>query len=116
MKREKRVVLNPAFSLVFSVPLWLVLLFETKAMNPWAEYAPTAANPWDRRKAGHLLRRAGFGATAGQLDRAVADGPKATIDRLLTGGDADADFDATSKFMATEASLPASSPGTRATN
>ena len=82
-------------------------------MNPWAEYAPTAANPWDRRKAGHLLRRAGFGATAGELDRAVADGPKATIDRLLKGGEPDADFDATSQFMATEASLPASSPGTR---
>ena len=45
-------------------------------MNPWATYTPTAADPWDRTKAGHLFRRAGFGATAGELDRAVADGPK----------------------------------------
>lgn len=82
-------------------------------MNPWAEYTPTDANPWDARKAGHLFRRAGFGAAAAELARAVADGPAKTIDRLLKGGEPDADFDATSKFMATEASLPSSSPGTR---
>jgi hypothetical protein len=82
-------------------------------MNPWAEYTPSDANPWDRRKAGHLLRRAGFGATAGELDRAVADGPKKAIDRVLTGGEPDPDFDATSAFICAEASLPATAPGTR---
>lgn len=82
-------------------------------MNPWAEYTPSDANPWDRRKAGHLLRRAGFGPTAGELDRAVADGPKATIDRLLKGGEPAADFDATSAFMGSETSLPATAPGPR---
>ena len=82
-------------------------------MNPWAIYTPNAADPWDRKKAGHLFRRAGFGATASELSRAVADGPEDTISRLLKGGKPDADFEATSKFMATLTSLPDSSPGIR---
>ena len=54
-------------------------------MNPWAEYAPTAASPWDRRKAGHLLRRAGFGATVGELDRPVGFALTATGREQLPG-------------------------------
>ncbi len=29
----------------------------------WAAYQPSDAAPWDVRRAGHLLRRAGFGCT-----------------------------------------------------
>jgi uncharacterized protein (DUF1800 family) len=82
-------------------------------MNPWAEYTPTDSNPWDLKKAGHLYRRAAFGATYAELVQAVKDGPKATIDQLLKGGKPDADFEATSEFMASARSLPASSEGTR---
>jgi uncharacterized protein (DUF1800 family) len=79
-------------------------------MNAWDAYRPTAANPWDARKVGHLHRRAGFGATAADLDRDLADGADKTLDRVLAGGTADADFDRTSDFMASERSLPAGSP------
>ena len=82
-------------------------------MNPWAEYTPTADNPWDRRKAGHLFRRAAFGATHAELEQAVKDGPKVAIDKLLKGGEVNPDFDRTSDFMADPRSLPASSDITR---
>jgi len=38
------------------------------------------------RRAGHLYRRAGFGAAWNELQRALADGPQRTIDRLLHPG------------------------------
>lgn len=82
-------------------------------MNPWAEYTPTAADPWDLKKAGHLLRRATFGPTHAELEQAVKDGPRKAIDKLLTGGTPNPDFDKTSDFMASERSLPASSDLTR---
>jgi uncharacterized protein (DUF1800 family) len=49
----------------------------------WAAYEPDAAMPWDRVRAGHLLRRAAFGGTWGEIDRALADGPRRAVDRLL---------------------------------
>jgi len=51
--------------------------------RPWDRYRPDARRPWDLRLAGHLFRRAGFGAAWPQLRQAVADGPQATIDKLL---------------------------------
>jgi uncharacterized protein (DUF1800 family) len=39
---------------------------------------------WDARAAEHLLNRAGFGARPGEIDAAVAAGPEAVVDRLLT--------------------------------
>ena len=56
--------------------------------------------PWDLRRAGHLFRRASFGATMAQLDRALKDGPDKTIDRLLKGGDGQAEFDKPSSEVA----------------
>ncbi|MBX3401467.1 MAG: DUF1800 domain-containing protein [Gemmataceae bacterium] len=79
-------------------------------MNAWDPYRPSAANPWDARKVGHLHRRAGFGASAADLARGLADGPDKTLDRVLAGGPADADFEASSEFMASERSLPAGAP------
>ncbi len=49
----------------------------------FAPYAPDAQRPWNLRWAGHLFRRAAFGATWDDLQRAVAAGPQRTIDRLL---------------------------------
>ncbi len=49
----------------------------------WAPFVPDASRPWDLRKAGHLFRRAAFGATWGQLEQALSAGPAGTVDRLL---------------------------------
>src|SRR5262249_33690819 len=38
---------------------------------------------WNRMRAAHLFRRAAFGATAEELDRSLAEGREATVDRLL---------------------------------
>lgn len=49
----------------------------------WRPYIPDAQRPWDLQRAGHLFRRAGFGASWDQLQQALKDGPSRTIDRLL---------------------------------
>jgi len=49
----------------------------------WARYEPGADRPWSLRHAGHLYRRAAFGATWPQLEQAFRDGPQRTIDKLL---------------------------------
>ena len=49
----------------------------------WARYRPDAAHPWNLAMAGHLYRRAAFGADWDRLRQALADGPQKTIDRLL---------------------------------
>jgi len=49
----------------------------------WTPYTPDTDRPWNLVRAGHLFRRAAFGATWNQLQQALADGPQRTIDRLL---------------------------------
>jgi len=49
----------------------------------WAPYEPSDERPWDLPRAGHLFRRAGFGATWNELKQALDDGPQRTVDRLL---------------------------------
>ncbi len=59
---------------------------EDKPADPawaWAPYEPDAQRPWGLPLAGHLYRRAGFGADWNQLQQAVADGPQKTVDRLI---------------------------------
>ncbi len=53
--------------------------------EPWAVYAPSTAAPWNLRRVVHLHRRAGFAATWEEIQRDLADGPRASVDRLLTG-------------------------------
>jgi hypothetical protein len=77
------------------------------AATGWHPYTPTADNPWDAKKVGHLYRRAGFGASHAELDAGVKNGPAKTLDLILNGGPADADFEQSSEFMASERSLPA---------
>ncbi len=55
----------------------------TIKQGPWAEYVPTAKDPWDLRKVAHLHRRAGFGASWGELQRDLKAGPQESVNRLL---------------------------------
>jgi hypothetical protein len=63
----------------------------TRQLGAWALYAPTTADPWDLRKVAHLHRRAGFGATWGELQRDLKDGPAASVERLLQPAGPDAE-------------------------
>ncbi len=58
----------------------------------WEPYRPSAESPWDIKKAGHLYRRAAFGANWTELQAALKDGPDKTIDLLLQGGPGQDDF------------------------
>ena len=49
----------------------------------WAAYRPDARRPWNLAQAGHLYRRAAFGANWNQLQQALSDGPQRTLDKLL---------------------------------
>src|SRR5262245_22654774 len=80
------------------------------ATNAWEPYKPSAENPWDRRKVGHLYRRAAFGATAAELDAGVKDGHQKTLARLPEGSTESEDVTRTSDFMSSERSMPAGAP------
>lgn len=57
----------------------------------WKPYWPDRQRPWTLALAGHLFRRAAFGASWRELERALAEGPGRTVDRLLRpGGEAEA--------------------------
>jgi uncharacterized protein (DUF1800 family) len=61
-------------------------------LHPLLEpYVPSPGDPFDFRKASHLLRRAGFGGTPAEIERAIKDGLPATVDRLLDFPDVGAD-------------------------
>jgi uncharacterized protein (DUF1800 family) len=49
----------------------------------WAAYEPDTERPWTLAQAGHLYRRAAFGANWEQLQHALSDGPQRTLDKLL---------------------------------
>jgi hypothetical protein len=51
--------------------------------RPFEAVAPDAAQTLDDRWVGHLLRRAGFGATHELLDRFAGRDPAAALDWLL---------------------------------
>ena len=76
----------------------------------WQPYTPSADSPWDRKKVGHLYRRAGFGSTTAELAAGVADGHAKTLDRVLKGEPEADDFTRTSDFMASERSMPVGAP------
>jgi uncharacterized protein (DUF1800 family) len=63
---------------------WSVI--DKKLTDPvwaWAQYQPNTQQPWNLIKAGHLFRRAAFGANWNHLQQALSDGPQRTIDKLL---------------------------------
>jgi uncharacterized protein (DUF1800 family) len=51
--------------------------------DPLAPYAPSAAHPWDDAAAAHLARRAGFGATPGELAELVGLGLDAAVESFV---------------------------------
>src|SRR5262245_36447458 len=51
----------------------------------WKPWQPDAKTPFDLRWAGHLYRRAAFGASLAELRQAVKQGLPATLDRLMAG-------------------------------
>jgi uncharacterized protein (DUF1800 family) len=55
--------------------------------NPWVPFEPKTGDPWDLGKVAHLHRRAGFGATWGELERDLKAGPVSSVDRLLDPGE-----------------------------
>jgi hypothetical protein len=51
----------------------------------WRPWQPSAADPWGRKWAAHLYRRAGFGPSREDLIEAERLGPRGTLDLLLQG-------------------------------
>ncbi|MFH1881180.1 MAG: DUF1800 family protein [Planctomycetota bacterium] len=68
--QSKRV--HPAVAEKLTEPRWA-----------WAAYQPDAQRPWNLTQAGHLFRRAAFGAGWDQLQQALSDGPQRAVDKLL---------------------------------
>jgi uncharacterized protein (DUF1800 family) len=66
----------------------------------WAPFEATSSRPWTRGLAAHLHRRAGFGASAAELDVAVSAGPAASVARLCNPPAPAGDFEATSSMLA----------------
>ncbi len=62
----------------------------------WEPYRPSADNPWDLKKVGHLHRRAAFGATWADLEAGLKDGPEEAVQRLLQGSPESPEFKAKS--------------------
>jgi uncharacterized protein (DUF1800 family) len=74
--------------------------------DPWAPYTPSTAAPWTLRRVAHLHRRAGFAPLREEMQRDLADGPRASIDRLLAGKSrlrVPDDFETTSGLLADRA-------------
>jgi uncharacterized protein (DUF1800 family) len=59
----------------------------------WEPYQPSAKEPWDLRKVGHLHRRAGFAATLTELEAGLTAGPEKLIASLLKGQPGQEEFD-----------------------
>jgi uncharacterized protein (DUF1800 family) len=80
---------------------------ETKIDPQWAwdAYRPSREAPWDLRRAGHLYRRAAFGATYTELQAALKAGPEETIAKLLAGGWDQWDFDRKPEVVNTAESI-----------
>ena len=65
----------------------------------WKPFVPTESSPWNLRRVHHLHRRAGFGANWAELQRDLNAGPEAAVDRMLKGGEADAEFDSLQQLI-----------------
>ena len=72
------------------MPSYLADLSPQKA---WLPFEPGRAQPFDRRLAAHLYRRAGFAASARELDEAVRLGPQEAVKLLLNAGKDNSVFD-----------------------
>lgn len=59
-------------------------LFENPG-HAWEPYLPGPDSPWNAARVAHLHRRAGLGATWGQLQRDLAEGLEPSLRRILDG-------------------------------
>jgi uncharacterized protein (DUF1800 family) len=66
----------------------------------WEPYRPSAKEPWNAQRVGHLYRRACFGATFKELEAGVSAGPEALIQSLCAGDTARTDYDQTMEPLA----------------
>ena len=55
----------------------------TQPSQAFDAYKPTAVDPWDLRKVGHLFRRTGFGGNIDRLNEALAKKPAEVIHQLM---------------------------------
>lgn len=76
----------------------------------WAPWEPSPDDPWDRKWAGHLYRRAAFGASWPELKAATDASPGEAVDRLLAGGEGQAEFDRLMDELAPDSSPFQSTP------
>ena len=68
----------------------------------WSPLEPdNQSRQWDRRLAAHLFRRAGFGATADQLQQAVMSDPVTIVQQMIAGATDSTSFDASMQRLAT---------------
>ena len=59
------------------------MLADLSHEEAWLPFEPTNKQPFDRRLAAHLYRRAGFAANTQELDEAVKQGPQAAVKQML---------------------------------
>jgi hypothetical protein len=77
----------------------------------WLPWEPSPKDPWNLKWAGHLYRRAAFGAPLAKLRFAVDQGLEATVNDLIGGdGDGDGAFRAVEKVGADYAKDPMGGP------
>ena len=60
-------------------------LDQVDPVEAWQPWEPTATEPWNLKWAGHLYRRAAFGASPAEMTEAVSRGLPATLERLFKG-------------------------------
>ncbi|MCC6510478.1 MAG: DUF1800 domain-containing protein [Pirellulaceae bacterium] len=75
----------------------------------WSAWTPTQDQPWDTMRAGHLYRRAAFGADHLTLKAAAAGSLSATLDALLDTSQSDPVFQQASQQLA-QSALGANDP------
>ena len=61
------------------------MILDLDPAEAWKAWRPTAAEPWGRKWAAHLYRRAAFGPSAADLDAAERAGFEKTLALLLSG-------------------------------
>ena len=84
-------------------------LAEFPPSEAWLPFEPTTGQPFDRRLAAHLFRRAGLAASVPELDQAVQVGPHAAVKELLDAQDKTAAFDEEMRKFA-QVTLAANNP------
>ena len=60
-------------------------LSKVDPQEAWQPWVPNDRQPWDAKWAGHLERRAGFGASIKEIEHAVQAGFPSTLQTLLIG-------------------------------